>query len=80
VLAIAYQQQRILITNDTDFGELIVLRQLPHAGVILLRLADPPLAALFDRLGDVFTHHADQLGQFLVVTPHKVRVHRPKHH
>ena len=37
VLAYAYKEQRILITNDKgDFGELIFKDFHPHAGVILL--------------------------------------------
>jgi predicted nuclease of predicted toxin-antitoxin system len=39
VLAIATAEQRVLLTNDKDFGELIFRRRLPHAGVILFRLA-----------------------------------------
>lgn len=32
ILAIALADQRVLITNDRDFGELIFRRRLPHAG------------------------------------------------
>jgi len=38
VLGIGEREGRILITNDTDFGELVVRHRRPHAGVILLRL------------------------------------------
>ena len=38
VLKIAWSEQRILITNDKDFGELVFLYHHPHTGVILLRL------------------------------------------
>ena len=38
VLQIAVAEQRILITNDLDFGELVVREGLPHAGIILFRL------------------------------------------
>lgn len=38
VLAIARHEQRILITNDRDFGELIFRQILPHSGVIYFRL------------------------------------------
>jgi predicted nuclease of predicted toxin-antitoxin system len=39
VLALAHQEHRILLTNDRDFGELIIRHQLPHAGIVLFRLA-----------------------------------------
>jgi predicted nuclease of predicted toxin-antitoxin system len=36
ILTIAYQQQRVVVTLDKDFGELAVLRKLPHSGIIRL--------------------------------------------
>jgi predicted nuclease of predicted toxin-antitoxin system len=79
VLAIARAEGRMLITDDRDFGELVIRSGLPHAGVIYLRLGnDAELVTKQGRLHDVLTHHAAQLGQFLVVTPHRVRVHQPK--
>lgn len=75
VLELARREQRILITNDTDFGELIVRDQIPHAGVILFRL---PLAssteekiAWLQRLLDTYSAN---LSHFVVVTPRRVRV------
>jgi predicted nuclease of predicted toxin-antitoxin system len=38
ILSLARAEGRILITDDRDFGELIFRLQLPHAGVIFLRL------------------------------------------
>ena len=75
VLVIARYEQRILITNDRDFGELIFQQNLPHSGVIYFRLglastADEKIARL-DRL---LRTHADRLGRFLVVTPGRIRV------
>ena len=40
VLAMAVREDRILITNDTDFGERVFRSRQPHRGVVLLRLAD----------------------------------------
>ncbi len=77
ILRLARSEQRILITNDRDFGELVVAHHHAHTGVILLRL-DPfvKLATKLDRLEHVLTHHASQLDQFLVVTRDRVRVRR----
>jgi predicted nuclease of predicted toxin-antitoxin system len=36
ILALAYQEGRILITLDKDFGELAVVREQAHAGIIRL--------------------------------------------
>jgi predicted nuclease of predicted toxin-antitoxin system len=38
ILRVAFEQRRILVTLDKDFGELAVVRGLPHAGI--LRLVD----------------------------------------
>jgi predicted nuclease of predicted toxin-antitoxin system len=79
VLSLAQQKQRILITDDRDFGELIFRLTRPHAGVIFLRLGTyAPLKLKTDRLSFVLTHYADQLDQFLVVTPEQVRIGREK--
>ena len=40
ILALAAAEQRLVITMDKDFGELIVRSGQLHAGVLLLRLAD----------------------------------------
>lgn len=75
VLAIAVAEQRILITNDRDCGELVFRQRQPHAGVILLRLGDfADLTAAIVRLAYVLTHHAEHLDQFLVATRQLVRI------
>lgn len=73
VLAIAFQEQRTLITNDRDFGELVFLHQHPHAGVIYLRLGTFEVSSVVARLSDVLRRYADRLDQFIVVTPRTIR-------
>jgi predicted nuclease of predicted toxin-antitoxin system len=36
VLARAYSERRVLVTLDKDFGELVVVQDRPHAGIIRL--------------------------------------------
>lgn len=75
VLAISQREERILITDDRDFGELIFRKRLAHAGVIFLRLGDyAELATKIERLSDALTNYQEQLDQFLVVTRRSVRV------
>src|SRR5258708_5243139 len=40
VLTLANTENRVLITLDKDFGELVFKERLVHSGVILLRLKD----------------------------------------
>jgi predicted nuclease of predicted toxin-antitoxin system len=75
VLALAHAEERILVTNDRDFGELVFRLRHPHQGVILFRLgAYTPIQTKLQRLEYVLTHHRDRLSQFLVVTHERVRV------
>jgi predicted nuclease of predicted toxin-antitoxin system len=75
ILSIAQQEERILVTDDRDFGELIFRLQLPHAGVIFLRLGTyAPLDLKIARLSYLLTHYGTQLDQFLVVKRGSVRV------
>lgn len=77
VLDTARESDRILLTNDTDFGELILRRRLPHAGVVLFRLQAKTLAAREAALELLLDQYAERLGGFLVVTDGRVRVRRP---
>lgn len=75
VLATAEREGRILITDDRDFGELVVRSRQSHAGIIYLRLGSyADLSVKIARLDYVLAHYATQLDQLLVVTPHRVRI------
>jgi predicted nuclease of predicted toxin-antitoxin system len=74
VLDIAVAEDRILITNDSDFGELVFRQGRPHKGVIYFRLRnDSGAQERIDLLGSLLASHADQLDRFLVVTVAGVR-------
>jgi predicted nuclease of predicted toxin-antitoxin system len=74
VLIIACTEQRILITNDRDFGELIFRRRLPHCGVVFFRLSDQRVETKIARLGQLLETRVDDLGRFVVVDDRGVRV------
>jgi predicted nuclease of predicted toxin-antitoxin system len=74
VLAIAHHEQRILITDDRDFGELVFRHRQPRAGVLYVRLSTTRLDARVARLEYALRHHGDELDQFLVVSDLDVRI------
>jgi predicted nuclease of predicted toxin-antitoxin system len=76
ILEIARTERRIVVTNDKDFGDLVVRDKLPHAGVILFRLGYVPLRERIALMQRVLVEHADELDQFIVVTRTSIRVHR----
>jgi len=77
VIRRAFAENRILITNDKDFGEKVYRELLPHRGVILLRLADERPAAKMNVLQRLLSAYADRIAnQFVVVTETKPRFAR----
>ena len=65
VLAHAYKESRILLTNDrSDFGELIFRYHHPHCGVILFRrMRSGDMLTKKERLSYVLQEYAGQLHQ-----------------
>ncbi|MSQ15801.1 MAG: hypothetical protein EXR50_08065 [Dehalococcoidia bacterium] len=79
ILSIASAEQRVLITNDRDFGELIFRQRLPHSGVIYLRLGRSATPEdKIARLELLFSTHQVRLDQFIVITPNRVRIRRSR--
>ncbi len=76
VLRIVVREQRILITFDRDFGELVFQQQQPHAGVLYFRLGPIDLAVEISRLDHLLVAYADRLNHFLTITRRTVRVRR----
>ena len=71
----AEQEQRIVLTSDKDFGELIFRDGLVSCSVVLLRLDHLPVSAIVVRLQAVWSVvEANPTGRFIVVTETKVRV------
>ncbi|HMP22008.1 MAG TPA: DUF5615 family PIN-like protein [Ferruginibacter sp.] len=40
IISLANKQNAIIITMDKDFGELVFKKNMPHKGILLLRLDD----------------------------------------
>jgi predicted nuclease of predicted toxin-antitoxin system len=75
VLATANNEGRILITEDRDFGELVVRQQLGTRGVILLELDRLSNEAEADLVAAIVSTHFSKLsGNLLVIEPARVRI------
>ena len=75
VLRRAREEARIVVTDDKDFGDLVVHRRLATAGVLLLRLRSPSVALRMARLMDVWPSIEGRMaGTFVVVSDRRVRV------
>lgn len=74
VLQIATSEERILITEDKDFGELVVRLKLPAFGILLLRMDPADSNSKLARLREVLSSHGNRLaGSFVVVDETKIR-------
>jgi predicted nuclease of predicted toxin-antitoxin system len=74
VLRRAVNEQRVLITNDKDFGERVYRLHQPHHGVVLLRLDDERSQNKIAVLNDLLKKYKKELvDQFVVVTEKQVR-------
>lgn len=75
ILKKAVNDDRILITNDKDFGELIYRQRLEHRGVILLRLAIDTPQRRIKVIRSLISRYDERLKRkFVVVTESKVRI------
>jgi len=78
VIQKALMENRILLTNDKDFGEKIYRERRPHRGVVLLRLDDERSANKIAVVQRLLDNHADRItSHFVVVTETTVRFARP---
>jgi predicted nuclease of predicted toxin-antitoxin system len=77
ILKKAFTEDRILITVDKDFGEMIYRERRQHRGVVLLRLADQRTDTKIAVLHRLLEAYADQLQErFVVVSATQVRFAR----
>ncbi len=75
LLDIAREEQRILITDDKDFGELIFRKRLATSGIVLFRLRNPSIVARLERLAEVWSAIETRApGRFIVISDRKVRI------
>jgi len=75
ILARAQAEQRIVVTQDKDFGELAFRAKLPaECGVILFRLTASDRDRDNARILEALESRSDWAGHFSVVTDDRIRV------
>src|SRR5712691_9893011 len=75
VLEAANVEGCILITEDRDFGELVIRQRFGIRGLILLELDRLSNAAEADAVAEIVSIHADKLsGNLVVIEPGRVRL------
>lgn len=74
LLSTARREDRLLITDDKDSGELVFHRRLVTQGVILIRLQNASIAERVRRLAQIWPDIDQASNKFIVVNDRKVRV------
>jgi predicted nuclease of predicted toxin-antitoxin system len=74
LLALSAEQGRILVTEDKDFGDLVFVFGLPHAGII--RFAELDSSEEASAMEYLINNHAAEMqsGAMIVVTPNRIRI------
>ena len=74
LLALAMEENRILITEDKDFGELVFVRRLPHPCII--RFVEMQVSEKVTAMRELIESHTDAMreGTLIVVTRNRVRI------
>lgn len=71
----AEAEERLIVTSDKDFGELVFRDRLNSHGVVLLRLKDLSVEERLRRLEQCWSVvEANPAGCFIVITRQRVRV------
>jgi predicted nuclease of predicted toxin-antitoxin system len=78
ILSWAVREQRIIITTDDDFEEMIWRQGKPHCGV--LRLENLPRSERLALLCDVLDRHSQDLesGAIVIALKTKFRIRKPQ--
>lgn len=78
ILRLANEENRVIITNDKDFGELIFKNQIPCKGLVLLRLQDNSLLGRINAVKNLLENYKDVINSdnFIVAGDEIVRIKR----
>ena len=71
----AYQEKRVIITNDKDFGYLIFKSNLPALAIILFRFNDESPMLKIEAIKAILNLPEEKvLNHFIVASEHKIRI------
>lgn len=66
LLEMAARQGRVLVTIDTDFGELIYVDRIAHSGMV--RLPDVSAGIRIKLMGEILVQYQSQLRSHAIIT------------
>ena len=72
LMALALQDDRVLVTEDRDFGELIFVRKLPHGPIV--RLVELTVDQQVRGLAELLEHQTAELTGAVIITVTRARI------
>ena len=79
ILELANRDERILMTRDKDFGELVYREKRAHSGIILNRLYELSSGRKAEIVSKVIQDFGEELiGSFTIIQPGRIRMKRMK--
>lgn len=75
ILAKSERENRILITDDKDFGELVFRLGRPSSGLLLLRTRTTNPSRRFQMIQELLEAH-DPKGKFIVIKEGSIRIRK----
>ncbi|MEK6852651.1 MAG: DUF5615 family PIN-like protein [Nanoarchaeota archaeon] len=77
ILEYALINNKVIVTNDKDFGELIFKLKVKSSGVILLRLADDGFSSKVKYLDYLLSNFYEKIeGNFVTITEKNIRIRK----
>ncbi|MEO8321255.1 MAG: DUF5615 family PIN-like protein [Bradyrhizobium sp.] len=74
VIALTLRENRILLTDDKDFGDLVFRRQRAVPGVVLMRIVPENLELKTGRLAAAVERYGEKLfGRYVVIEGGRIR-------
>lgn len=81
ILNRAVAENRIIITSDKDFGDIVFHKKAQHTGIVLIRLKNGSPAHKIKALENLFNNYGDQLtDNFIVISDANIRVIKQTFH
>lgn len=75
LLKLANKENRIIITNDTDFGEIVFLQKKVSAGIILIRVKGQKVNKKLHALKKLIKFYSDKIEYcFVVISDKRIRI------
>lgn len=75
LLQLANMENRILITNDTDFGKLVFNQKMIITGIVLVRIKDQDVKKKLKSLKKILSLYEEKLkNNFIVITENRIRI------